>query len=271
MGRRASGRSALPLRMLVAGMFVKLLAAGVWDLSDDSWREPLGRLTRALVCSVVATCTALLSQDVSLTGGGPNDLLAAHTWAAVESLVAAAAPDLAEDLLITPVQPRARVASRSELCRLIDLAADDDPLAEVRAEIDANGWEITEQDGLWEITGNFTNPTPVAARVASRIGASGESAVVLASAGTKWTLIAWRRPELVLLSFPASTWRIYQIMPPASPESRFSSADIASAPGLVGKAIHMSKAPPERVCQAFADCGFDPVELRDRILRQQTS
>ncbi|GAA3120379.1 hypothetical protein GCM10010466_09140 [Planomonospora alba] len=283
---KSDGLAPLPLRMLVAGMYVKLLAAGVWDSSDDSWREPLGRLTRTLVptgtddapaetrgrlCAVIATCMALLSQDVSLTSGGPNDLLAARTWAAVESLVAEADPDLAEDLLIAPVQPHARVASRSELCRLIDLAADDDPFAEIRAEIDADGWEITEQDGLWEITGDFTNPTPVAARVATRIGASGESAAVLARTGTKWTLIAWRKPELVLLGFPASTWRFYRIMPPASPESRFSSADIASVPGLVGRTVHMSQTPPDHVRQVFADCGFDPIELRDRILRKQVS
>ncbi|WP_220504421.1 hypothetical protein [Microbispora sp. H13382] len=57
----------------------------------------------------------------------------------------------------------------------------------------------------------------------------------------------------------------------APPESRFSSADISSAPGLVGKAIHMSEAPLDRARQVFADCGFDPIELRERMLRQQAS
>jgi superfamily I DNA/RNA helicase len=38
----------LPLRMLVAGMYVKLLAAGIWDHNDDSWGDQLARLIEDL-------------------------------------------------------------------------------------------------------------------------------------------------------------------------------------------------------------------------------
>ncbi|MER7131640.1 hypothetical protein [Streptosporangium saharense] len=82
--RRDTEPPPLPMRMLIAGIYVKLLAAGLWRLPDDSWREPLGRLAQALVpgdgdnapvesrgrlCAVIATCVALLCQDASLTGG----------------------------------------------------------------------------------------------------------------------------------------------------------------------------------------------------------
>ncbi|MFG1948748.1 hypothetical protein [Nonomuraea sp. NPDC048826] len=277
--------SPLPLRMLMAGIYVKLLAAGVWDHSNDSWRQALSRLTKALVptagidaleesterlCAVTAVCTALLAQDLSLTGGRPDELLAASVWAKVKPLIAKADLDLGEDLLLPPVQPRARVVSRNEVQRLINLAADDDPLAEMKAEIDSAGWEITDRNGLWEITGNFTNPTPVATRVATTIGATGRPAVVLARTSTRWTLIAWRPPELVLLSDPGRAWRTYRITPPASPTSRFASADIASVPGRVGTAVHMSQAPPESARQVFADCGFDALQLRDYAIKKQS-
>ncbi|MFI7534821.1 hypothetical protein [Streptosporangium sp. NPDC049376] len=272
-------------RMLIAGIYIKLLAAGLWRLSDDSWREPLGRLAQALVphdgdnvpvesrgrlCAVTATCAALLCQDVFLTGGRPNDLLAARVWATVKPLIAEADPELAEDMLLPPVQPRARVVSAGSLRRLIELAATDDPLAEMRAEIDAAGWEVTEEGGVWEITGSFSNPTLVAARLATEIGKSGKPAVVLARAGTKQTLIVWRSPELVLLSDPGRTWRVYNITASFSPESRFASADIGSVPGLIGKPRGVYLAPSAEVNRVISSCGFETVALRDLVLRGRT-
>ncbi|MER7131639.1 hypothetical protein [Streptosporangium saharense] len=163
------------------------------------------------------------------------------------------------------------MVSPGGLRRLIELAADDDPLAELRAEIDAAGWEVTEEGGLWEITGSFSNPTLVAARLATKIGKPGKPAVVLARAETKQTLIVWRSPELVLLSDPGRTWRVYHIAASFSPDSRFASADIGSVPGLIGKPQSVYLAPPAEVHRVISGCGFDPVALRDLVLGRRNA
>lgn len=138
------------LRVLVARLFVQLLGHGVWELGDDSWREPLARLTRGLkprseddvpdeavqhVTAVTAVCMGLVLSDASLTGGTAADILAARTWQAVREHVSSAETDLAKDLLIPPKLPHAHVLGRAGWERLLDLARTDDPVAPIIAEL----------------------------------------------------------------------------------------------------------------------------------------
>ena len=138
------------LRSLVARIMIQLLAHGIWDLDDPSWRDTLARLTvhltprhdddappeaHQLAATLTAICMGLLRSGASLVGGAPADLLAARTWKCVQPLVAEANPDLAGDLLISPVHARAVVLNGSELEDTILLAMDDDPASLVMVEL----------------------------------------------------------------------------------------------------------------------------------------
>ncbi|GAA4061870.1 hypothetical protein [Actinomadura miaoliensis] len=201
------------VRILIARLFVQLLAHGVWDVDDDSWRADLARLTRGLppgphddlpeeamghVAALAAVCMGLLRSGASLTGGAPADILAAQTWQAVKDLIVQADMELAEDLLLPARLPRAYVLGRSEWWRLLELATDDDPIAPVVADLAGDGLTIEHDDGLYRVTGKFNNPIPVAARIATLLGPHLDVALVHAVANGHWAFIAWQRPVLVL-------------------------------------------------------------------------
>jgi hypothetical protein len=276
----------LPVRLLVASLYVQLLAAGVWDEDDDSWRTGLGDLLTALTPegaaatadeqappesrrrleAVTAVVMTLLSQDAVFTGGGEHDVRAAHAWRRSKAVVARAEPDRARDLMISPRQALARVASWSEVERLIGLAQEADPYAEVTAEFSAAGWSAGCEDGLWEIEGSFGNPVPVVARVADRLGRHTSDAVLVRARGRdRWTFVAWAKPCLVLLHSPARVWRTYEIRPPATPESRFGGGDLSAVPGRVGAPAPLRNGPPEALRTILADVGIPYPELVRRL------
>ena len=132
--------------------------------------------TRRRLDSVAAVVMTLLSQDATFTGGGERDVLAARAWQTSKDMIARAEPAQVEDLMIPPEQALARVAPWSEVERLIALAQEDDPHAEVVEELSAAGWEASYEDGLWEITGSLGNPVPVASRAADRLGGHSRTA-----------------------------------------------------------------------------------------------
>lgn len=269
---------SLPARLMVAGLYVQLLAAGVWDDDDHSWREGLSGLLGALdpqggpddgaaeqqappetgrrVDAVAAVLMTLLSQDATFTGGGEHDVLAARAWQNHKSMIARADPAEAEDLMLPPEQALARVASWSEVEQIIALARDDDPYAEVIEEFRDEGWSVTYEDGIWEVMGSFGNPVPVAARAAARLGRQrADCVLVRAWNGHRWTFVAWDAPHLVLLNHPARVWRSYRVRPPATPESRFSSGDLSAVPGLVRPLVPLQGDPPETLRKILADVG----------------
>lgn len=279
--------SGLPMRLLVANLYVQLLAAGVWDEDDDSWRAGLGDLLTALTPegeaaaadeqappesrrrleAVTAVVMTLLSQDAVFTGGGEHDVRAAHAWRRSKAVIARAEPDRAQDLMIPPLQALARVASWSEVERLIGLAQEADPYAEVIAELSAVGWSAVYDDGLWEIKGSFGNPVPVAARVADRLGRHTTDAVLVrARSRDRWTFVAWAKPRLVLLNSPARVWRSYEIRPPATPESRFGGGDLSAVPGRVGAPAPLRTGPPDALRTILTEVGIPYPELVHRLL-----
>ncbi|CAM5441264.1 hypothetical protein SCYAM73S_03911 [Streptomyces cyaneofuscatus] len=257
-----SAAAPVPVRMLVANLYVQLLAAGVWDEQDQSWRDGLSRLLEALrsedpaaeadheappetrrrLDAVAAVVMTLLVQDATFTGGGEHDVLAALAWHGSKAMIARAAPTEAEDLMIPPERALARVAPWSEVDRLIALAQEDDPYAEAIEGLTAAGWSVACEDGLWEITGSFGNPLPVVAKAAERLGRHhADGVLVRARSKNRWTFMAWAGPDLVLLNPPARVWRTYQVRLPATPESRFSGGDLSAVPGRVGSPTPLQK------------------------------
>ncbi|MEF9902817.1 hypothetical protein [Streptomyces sp. P9-A2] len=283
----------LAVRLMVAGLYVQLLAAGVWDDDDHSWRDGLSGLLRDLgprggpddetaeqqappetgqrVDAVAAVLMTLLSQDATFTGGGEHDVLAARTWQNHKSMIARADPAEAEDLMLPPEQALARVAPWSEVERLVALAKEDDPHAEVIEELSKAGWSVTYEDGIWDITGSFGNPIPVVARAADRLGRHHTDGVLVRARGRRrWAFAAWAKPWLVLLNPPARVWRTYEVRSPATPESRFSGGDFSTVPGLVGAPTPLRTGPPEALRTTLAEVDLPYPELMRRLFEDTT-
>ncbi|WP_225842715.1 phospholipase D-like domain-containing protein [Streptomyces albus] len=289
-GTAAAPRRAqpLPIRLLVAGLYVQLLAARVWDDDDHSWREDLSGLLDALafgdgpgdgtagreappetgrrVDAVAAVLMTLLSQDATFTGGGEHDVLAARAWRKHKHMIARADPAEAKDLMLPPEQALARVASWSEVERLVALAEEDDPHAEAIEELSKAGWSVTCEDGIWEVTGSFGNPLPVVARAADRLGRHHTGGVLVRATGRKrWAFAAWAGSGLVLLNSPARAWRTYEVRAPATPESRFAGGDLSAVPGLVGAPSPLRSGPPDALRTVLAEAGLTYPELIRRL------
>ncbi|MGW9022691.1 hypothetical protein ACWGQ5_00325 [Streptomyces sp. NPDC055722] len=155
--------------------------------------------------------------------------------------------------------------------RLIALAQEDDPYAEVIEEFTAAGWSATYEDGLWEITGSFGNPIPVVATAAGRLGRHHTKGVLVRARGRdRWAFVAWVDPHLILLNPPARIWHTYQIRPPATPESRFSSGDLSAVPGRVGAPTPLKVGPPEALRKILAKAGLQYPELMGRLFAPGT-
>ena len=189
--------SPLTYRALATRIIVHLLAHGIWEPGDASWREILARLAASLVpgpadnepgqvrqvaASLTALCMGLLRTGVSMTGGSTHGALAARTWTRLKPLVADADPDLVTDLLMPPVHAHAVTLNLSELEETILLARDDDPAAVLTAELAGRGWHLTSDGLMYRVTGTFTNPLNAAAQVATRLGRSLDAVLVHAQA-----------------------------------------------------------------------------------------
>lgn len=264
------------LRFLIARIMIQLLAHGIWDLDDESWRDTLARLAthlvpeqgvdappevRRLAATLVAICMGLLRSGASLVGGTPADLLAARTWQCVQPLVAEGDPDLAEDLVIPPVHTRAVVLNWSELEDTILLAMDDDPVSLVITELADRGWNIEHDGVMYHVSGAFTNPVTAAASVATQLGQHLDLVLVFARAADRWAFIVWRRPDLVLAHVPGNTWRLYRVDGSSTPASRFVGGEGLPRIGLVGRPVRIGQTPPPAVLELLEAAGADHVDL----------
>ncbi|MGW2313274.1 hypothetical protein [Actinomadura luteofluorescens] len=279
---REGAPAAMMLRLLVARLFVQLLGHGVWRLDDDSWRVPLARLTEGLVpraedelpdeavqhvTAVTAVCAGLLLSGASLTGGTSHDLLAARTWQAVKERVAEAETDIVGGLLIPPRLPHAHVLGRSEWERLLDLARSDDPVALIAAELAEEGLTLESDGGIYRVTGKFSNPVPVAARVTALLRRHLETVLVHAVAEGRWTFVAWRRPHLAVAGSRAMWpgWRVYRVPSSGTPESRLTGGEGPSRAGLVAGPVPLGRTPPAAL-ELLEQAGVDPAGLPRRLL-----
>jgi hypothetical protein len=273
--------TSLAYRALIVRIMIQLLAHGVWDPDDESWREVLTQLAvnlvprpadhdpgpvRQLVAALAAVCLGLLHSGVAMSGGTPGGVLAARAWRKLGPLVADADPDLVADLLISPVQAQAVTLNLSELEEIIYLAMDDDPAALLISELAERGWELSYDGLMYRVTGSFTNPLNVAAQVATRLGASLGAVLVHAQARNRWAFMAWHRPGLLLASAPGHAWRMYRIDGAVTPESRFAGGEGIPAAGMVGRPVPFGKGLPPGAVELLGATGTDPAEVLARVI-----
>jgi hypothetical protein len=274
-------RPPLAYRALATRLMVQLLAHGVWETGDESWREVLARLAASLLplpggdepgracqlaAALAAVCMGLLRSGAPVTGGSPQGALAARAWERLRPLVADADPDLVTDLLISPVHAHAVTLNLSELEDTIYLAMDDDPAALLTAELAGRGWHLARDGLMYQVTGTFTNPVNVAAQVATRLGPSLGTVLVHAQAGNRWAFIAWRRPDLLLASEPGHAWRLYRIDGAVTPEARFAGGEGIPAAGLAGRPVPFGKGLPPAALELLGAAGADPADVLTRLI-----
>ena len=276
-------KAPLPIRLYLVRIMIQLLAYGVWDLDDESWRETLAALTTHLAPgagsgetvpaearqqaeAMAAVCMGLLRTGASLTGGTPADRLAGRTWTGVQPLVAEGNPDLVADLLIPPVHTDAVVLNTSELEETILLAIDNDLDSVLAAELEERGWYLKRDGVLYRVTGAFSNPVIAAAHVVTELGHQHEIAVVLAQTPSQWAFMAWRRPYLAFASFPASMWRLYRVDGSFTPASRFSGGEGIPSTGQIGSPVSLRRSPPEETRQLLIAAGTDYPTVLEQLL-----
>jgi hypothetical protein len=268
-----------PYRLLTARFMILLLAFGVWDAGDQSWRDLLAELAshlvpgpgrdvpgqvRQLAYTYTAIIMGLLRGGASLSGAAHADLLAARTWRLVKDSVAEADPELASDLLITPHQSRAVVLTSSELEEAILLAMEDDPASLLADELAEHGWQLDHDGVMYRVSGSFSNPVAAAARVATQLGQHLGIVLVYARSEGRWAVIAWRKPDLVLAYVPGNTWRLYRIEGSFTPMSRLAGGEGLTSIGMIGRPVRLGQIPPPEVQELLAAVGTDHLALLER-------
>ncbi len=270
----------LAVRLLVTRVVVRLLGVGVWNSGDESWRPELTRLARGLIreeeaipeqaleqaCLVTAVCAGLLLEDVPLNAGTPGSQEARTTWSRLRERVALADPELDSGLLLAPEVPHARVLGPAGLERVVRLAWEDDPLVHVREELlETSGWTLETDSGVHRVYGDFTNPVPVAARVAEILEEHIGPVIVHAQGPKAWALLVWSRPMMLLASRPiGSAWRLYRVDPPATPSSRLGGEGLSRV-GLLRTSAPLHRAPHPDVSDFLDSLDTDHITLLEKV------
>ncbi|UGQ10410.1 hypothetical protein LO772_26690 [Yinghuangia sp. ASG 101] len=138
------------------------------------------------------------------------------------------------------------------------------PFAEVLSQLAASGWTADEQDGIWEVTGSFANPLPIAAQAVDGF-AQVQDGIVFVRAASKgrWVFVGWDGRHVVMLKHDQPVWRTYRVDAPATPGSRFSGGSVA-VPGLLATTPQVKGAPPV-LAAMLGELGWDYPELIKRL------
>lgn len=116
--------------------------------------------------------------------------------------------------------------------------------------------------GLYRVYGKFSNPLPVAARVATLLEKHDDFPLVRASSSRGWAFIAWRRPDLLMATAPAgNAWRFYRVGGSSSPTSVLATGEGLTSIGLVGRPTRLGQIPPPAAMQLLTAAGLDYVDL----------
>ncbi|MEU3018684.1 hypothetical protein ABZ635_14960 [Nocardiopsis sp. NPDC007018] len=162
--------------------------------------------------------------------------------------------------LVVPADPSPEPTPR------VGATADDPRLSEVTAELEEAGWSLESDAGLHRVRGAFTNPVPVAARVAELLEEDTGPVLVHAEGPKGWALIVWRRPTLLLASAPrGSAWRLYRVDPPATPSSRLGGGEGVSRVGLLRTSAPLHRVPHRDVLAFLESLGTDHITLLERV------
>ena len=177
--RSADPPVPLFLRSLIARIMIQLLAHGIWDLDDQSWRDTLARLTAYLVPghdddSPPEVRRLAASADGRLHGPAPQRRVARRGNACrparrthLEMRQAAGCGGRSgpgrRPAHLAGSRPRGGPQPGSELEDTILLAMDDDPASQVIAELGERGWKVEHDGVMYRVSGAFTNPVTAAA------------------------------------------------------------------------------------------------------------
>jgi hypothetical protein len=136
------------------------------------------------------------------------------------------------------------------------MVAGTDPFAEARAGFEADGIEVDRRSGTWVLRGSFRNTMRVAARGATEFAVA-EGVVVVATGGSRNTVMLRRGTVLVMADSTVRRWRTMSVRPPTTPASLF-----AGGEGLPTSQSAVPLAPlPPPVRELAAAAGADIVEL----------
>ncbi|GAA3225202.1 hypothetical protein [Actinocorallia longicatena] len=146
------------------------------------------------------------------------------------------------------------------------VSGEDEAIVELQSELYGDGLDLDFEEGMWHVSGSFSNPLPIAARVATRLEAHMKLSIVQARSKGRWAFIVWRRPDLLVATAPSgNAWRLYRVDGHASPTTLLSSGEGLSSVGLVGKPTRIGQLPPQRAMDLLGEAGLDYVELIGRL------
>ncbi|MGW0662317.1 hypothetical protein [Streptodolium elevatio] len=174
------------------------------------------------------------------------------------------AADAAVPAALTPPAPTLPASSWQEDDFLDDTPEFEGPYADALASLAQSGWSADDQDGIWEVTGSFANPLPVAAQAVDALGPHHEGLLLVRAASKgRWVFLAWNGHDLVMLKHDQPVWRTYRVDAPATPGSRFSGGSVA-VPGLVATTPQVKGAPPV-LAGMLGELSWDYPELIKRL------
>lgn len=136
-------------------------------------------------------------------------------------------------------------------------------------ELEDSGWEAEFDAGIHRVHGTFTNPVPVAARVAELLDTEGsdpDAPILVHAQGPKaWALLVWSKPLMLLASAPrGSAWRLYRVDPPATPSSRLGGGALSQV-GLVRTSAPLHRAPHPDVSAFLHTLDTDHITLLEQV------
>lgn len=200
-------------RLFVLRTVLRVWSAGNWDADDSEPLELLDQLLRALdqshlpreaearVGSMVAVALTLTRAGVDLRSHNDAHLRYRHLVENYSHLLLAADPDVVEEYttgLATVDGVTLRPESVADTCA--DLTAED-PLADVEETLTQDGHDVTRPAAhLLRVTGRFTNPEPIALRAVGQSESHSGIGVWAANHAGDWTLVVWRKPDLVTIT-----------------------------------------------------------------------
>jgi len=143
-----------------------------------------------------------------------------------------------------------------------ELETGDDPIEQVQRDFGDDGLDLDFEDGIYNVSGSFSNPLPIAARAATALEKHEKIPLVHARSNGRWAFIVWRRPDLLVATAPAgNAWRLYRASGLSTPTSLLASGDGLSSIGLVGKPTRIGQLPPQKALDLLTEAGLDYVSL----------
>ena len=143
-------------------------------------------------------------------------------------------------------------------------------LSHLAEELTDSGWELELDSGVHRVYGSFTNPVPVAARVAELLDTvppdHRPAPILVHAQGPKaWALLVWSKPMMLLASAPrGSAWRLYRVDPPATPSSRLGGGALSQV-GLVRTSAPLHRAPHQDVNAFLHTLDTDHISLLEKV------